>query len=135
MFTTVYLCLPMFTIVYSCMFTYVDTCLLVFTYVYTCLPMFTPVYSCLLMFTCVYLCLRLLKPIHALQKVLESGEPLLHRMSHIVSINLQMEITKYTGPYTLFGAVMNILPVAQADQLKADLRVFYHCLGKHNLPT
>ena len=74
---------------------------------------------------------ELLKPIRALQKVLESGEPLLHRMSHIVSINLQMEMTKYTGPYTLFdevSAVMNILPVAQADQLKADFRVFRHCL-------
>lgn len=75
--------------------------------------------------------IELLKPIHAIQIILESGEPLLHRMSHIVSINLQMEMTKYTGPYTLFdevSAVMNILPVAQADQLKADFRVFGHSL-------
>ena len=71
--------------------------------------------------------IELLKSIHALQKVLESGEPLLHKMCHIVSINLQMEMTKYTGPYTLIdevSAVINILPVVQADQLKADFRVF-----------
>ena len=34
-----------------------------------------------------------LKPIHSIQKILESNESLLHQMSHIVSMNLQMEMT------------------------------------------
>ena len=45
--------------------------------------------------------IELLKPINSIQKILESNEPLLHQMSHIVLMNLQMEMTKYTNSFTL----------------------------------
>ena len=75
--------------------------------------------------------LELLKPINSIQKILESNEPLLHQMSHIVLMNLQMEMTKYTNSFTLpdeVTAALGILPVAQIDELKADFKVFGHCL-------
>ena len=38
---------------------------------------------------------ELLLPIHGIQRLLESGKLLLHRMSHIVAVNLQSEMTRY----------------------------------------
>ena len=38
---------------------------------------------------------KLVFPIHGIQKQLESGEPLLHQMFHMVSINLQTEISRF----------------------------------------
>ena len=75
---------------------------------------------------------ELLRPIHGIQKLLESGEPLLHRMHHIVSINLQSEITKYSDEFTLsddVSSVINMLPVTQAETLKADFKSFGCCLS------
>lgn len=75
--------------------------------------------------------IEVLKPIHSIQKHLESDEPLLHQMNHIVSIDLQTEMTKYIDDFTLFHevtSVINILPLAQAESLKADFKVFGHCL-------
>ena len=34
---------------------------------------------------------ELLQPIHGLQELLESGEPLIHKMHHIVAIKLQIK--------------------------------------------
>ena len=70
-----------------------------------------------------------LRPVHEIQKLLESGEPLLHRMNHIVDVNLLLdEVT----------SVITILPLNQAEVLRADFKGFgcslsdkwqatYHC--------
>lgn len=50
-----------------------------------------------------------LQPIHSIQKLLESGEPLLHRMSHIVGVNLQSEITKYSDSFTLGSEITSVM--------------------------
>lgn len=82
-----------------------------------------------------------LRPVHEIQKLLESGEPLLHRMYHIVDVNLQSEMTKYSGDFILSDevtSVITILPLNQAEVLRADFKGFgcslsdkwqatYHC--------
>lgn len=65
---------------------------------------------------------ELLRPIHGFQKLLESGEPLLHKMYNIVLINLQSEITKYSDEFTLsddVSSVINMLPITQAENHKS----------------
>ena len=66
---------------------------------------------------------EVLQPIHSIQKLLESGEPLIHRMNHIVGTNLQSEITKYSdlNSFTLgseITSVLNMLPATQVQILK-----------------
>ena len=76
--------------------------------------------------------IELLLPIHGIQKLLESGEPLLHKMSHIVAVNLQSEMTRYSDDFTLSAevtSVINILPVAQAQ---AHLVVVFLINGKQH---
>ena len=68
---------------------------------------------------------ELLQPIHGLQELLESGEPLIHKMHHIVAIKLQSKTVKYSDDFTLFEAVssvINMLPVPQAQLMKSEFR-------------
>ena len=73
--------------------------------------------------------LEVLKPIHQIQKELESDEPLLHRMHHIVAVNLQVEFSKYSGPFTMgfeTTAVLNMLCEDDSHAVTSDLL----CFGK-----
>ena len=63
-------------------------------------------------------------------------------MYHIVAINLQSEMIKYSDHFTLFdevASVINMLPVAQAEAIKSDFKAFGRSLADKlmasNLPT
>lgn len=73
-----------------------------------------------------------LQPIHSPQKLLESGGSLIHRMSHIVTTNLQTEMTRFLEDFTLgdeVTSVLNMLPAVEAQAVRADFHVFGQCLS------
>ena len=68
--------------------------------------------------------LEVLNPIHQIQKELESTEPLLHQMYHLVCINLENEITKYGGAFSLgieTTTVLNMLTEYDTSVVKSDI--------------
>ena len=71
---------------------------------------------------------KLVFPIHV-QKQLESGEPLLHQMFHMVSINLQTEISRFSTPGTELITVLNMLTATEASAVKSDLHAFFHAIS------
>ena len=76
--------------------------------------------------------LEVLKPIHQIQKQLESNEPFLHRMYHTVAVNLQVEISKYGGAFTMGAettALLNMLSERDGLAVKSDLLQFGKALS------
>lgn len=77
--------------------------------------------------------LEVLHPIHQIQKQLESQEPLLHRMYHLVCVNLQAKISQYSGQFTLgeeTNTVLNMLSEEDATTLKSDMVDFGNVLAQ-----
>ena len=72
---------------------------------------------------------KLVFPIHVIQKQLKSGEPLLHQMFHMVSINLQTEISRFSTPGTELITVLNMLTATEASAVKSDLHAFPHAIS------
>ena len=69
---------------------------------------------------------KLVFPIHGIQKQLKSGESLLQQMFHMVSINLQTEISRFSTPGTELITVLNVLTATEASAVKSDLHAFFH---------
>ena len=76
--------------------------------------------------------LEVLNPIHQIQKEFESTKPLLHRMYHLVCVNLQSEISKYGGEFSLgieTTTVLNMFTEHDTAVVKSDIFEFGKCLS------
>ena len=78
-----------------------------------------------LLYAKLVLLLETLQPIHGIQKQLESGEPLLHRMFHMVSVNLQTEISRYSTPFTLGNETTTVLNMLTSREAPAIPRLIF----------